>query len=161
MRAGHLHRALAAEYRRQFAPLPDLHVLGDIEPANFRNREWRRILKRARIGHRRMKDLRDTFASQLLTAGVQLGYVSAQLGHADVAITARHYARWVGGDLYREPMYLEGAEVPADILARLPDSHQSPTTLELADDHSDVSAWNHGVGEGNRTPDLQDHNLAL
>ena len=66
-----------------------------------------------------MKDLRDTFASQLLTAGVQLGYVSAQLGHADVSVTARHYARWIEGDHYREPRQLEPGEVPADLLARI------------------------------------------
>jgi integrase len=42
------------------------------------------------VGHRRIKDLRDTYASQLLTAGIQLGYVSAQLSHANVAITAQH-----------------------------------------------------------------------
>ena len=34
---------------------------------------------------------------RLLTAGVQLGYVSRQLGHGDVATTARNYARWTGG----------------------------------------------------------------
>jgi integrase len=34
----------------------------------------------AKIGHRTPKDLRDTYASQLITAGVQLGYVSHQLG---------------------------------------------------------------------------------
>ncbi len=67
-------------------------MLEGVEPGNFRNREWRRILKRADLGHRRLKDLRDTSASQLLTAGVQLGYVSMQLGHADVAVTAQHYA---------------------------------------------------------------------
>ena len=39
----------------------------------------------------KLKDLRDTFASQLLSAGIQLGYVSTQLGHSDVGITARHY----------------------------------------------------------------------
>jgi integrase len=61
-------------------------------------------MKRACTGHRALKDLRDTFASQLLTAGVQLGYVSAQLGHADVAVTARQYARWIEDDHYREPM---------------------------------------------------------
>jgi len=66
-----------------------------------------------------LKDLRDTFASQLLTAGVQLGYVSQQLGHADVAVTARHSARWAGGDAYRQPMVLVPGEVPADLLARL------------------------------------------
>jgi len=66
-----------------------------------------------------MKDLRDTFASQLLTAGVQLGYVSDQLGHADVAVTARHYARWVRAAEYRPPMQLQSGEVPADFLGRM------------------------------------------
>ena len=47
-----------------------------------------------------LKDLRDTFASQLLTTGVQLGYLSVQLEHADVSITARHYAHWIEGDHY-------------------------------------------------------------
>lgn len=67
----------------------------------------------------RIKDLRDTFASQLLTAYVQPGYVSQQLGHAGVAIAARHYAHWAGGDAYRAPIVLEPGEVPADLLARL------------------------------------------
>jgi len=75
------------------------------------------------------KDLRDTFASQLLTAEVQLGYVSRQLGHADVSVTARHYARWVGGDAYRRPLELGEGEVPADFLSRLTkNSPQSPHT---------------------------------
>jgi integrase len=107
-------------------PGVEAFVLEGVEPANFRNREWRRILKRAGIGHRALKDLRDTFASQLLTAGVQLGYVSAQLGHADVAVTARHYARWIEDDHYREPMQIEPGEVPADLLARLSDPNVTP-----------------------------------
>jgi hypothetical protein len=121
-------RALLADYRARFAPDGASLVLGDVDPANFRNREWRRILLRARIGHRALKNLRDTFASQLLTAGVQLGYVSQQLGHADVAVTARHYARWAGGDVYRPPLVLAPGELPADVLAKLVASHQSPTT---------------------------------
>ena len=63
--------------------------------------------------------LRDTFASQLLTAGVQLGYVSKQLGHAGVSVTARHYARWVEGDGYRASMTVGPGEVPADLLVRI------------------------------------------
>jgi hypothetical protein len=90
-------------------PLP-LFVLS-VEPVT-------RILKRAGIGHRSYKDLRDTYASSLLTAGVQLGYVSAQLGHADVVVTARHYAKWIGGDVYREPFQLRPGDVPADFIAR-------------------------------------------
>ena len=104
-------------------------MVGGIDPSNFRAREWRRILKRAGIGHRSYKDLRDTYASSLLTAGVQLGYVSSQLGHADVAVTARHYAKWIGGDVYREPFQLRAGDVPADFIARSAyESAQSPPT---------------------------------
>ena len=109
-------------------PAPREFVLAGVDDSNFRKREWRRILKHAKIGHRALKDLRDTFASQLLTAGIQLGYVSSQLGHADVAVTARHYARWIEGDRYREPMVMEGDEVPADLLARLSDPTSDPST---------------------------------
>ena len=156
-----LRSALFEHYRAAFAPGPTIHVLPGVDPAHFRNRGWRRILERADIGHRKLKDLRDTFASQLLSAGVQLGYVSQQLGHADVAVTARHYARWVGGDQYREPLRLEPGEVPADLLSRLSESQRSPNTWLLSDEESDVSTWNYGVGEGTRTPGFQDHNLAL
>ena len=55
--------------------------------------------ERAKIGHRSPKDLRATYGSWLLSLGVQLSYVSQQLGHSDVAVTARHYARWCGGNV--------------------------------------------------------------
>jgi hypothetical protein len=45
--------------------------------------------------------------------------VSRQLGHADVSVTARHYARWAGGDAYRSPLEVGEDEVPADLLCRL------------------------------------------
>ena len=139
-----LRRALEALYQLRFRPGPEALVMrgeteGSIDPWNFRKREWRRICTRAGIGHRALKDLRDTYASHLLSAGVQLGYVSAQLGHADVAVTARHYARWAGGDLYRQPLQLEAGEVPADFLARLAptrtaaESHHRPTTPDLGE----------------------------
>ena len=88
------------------------------------------------VERRALKDLRDTYASWLLSAGVQLGYVLQQLGHADVAVTARHYARWAGGDLYRAPMQLEEGEVPADLLARLVESPQSPHTNDNGRENS-------------------------
>jgi integrase len=127
-----LRTALQELYREKWGPKFEEFVLpADRDPSVFRRVEWRRILKRAAIGHRRVKDLRDTFASQLLTAGVQLGYVSVQLGHADVGVTARHYARWAGGDGYRDPMRLEAGEVPADMLARLVGPPKSPHSESL------------------------------
>jgi hypothetical protein len=58
---------------------------------------------------------------------VQLGYISVQLGHADVSVTARHYARWIERDRYRAPMVLEPGELPADLLARLSDPTSDPS----------------------------------
>ncbi len=151
-----LRWALLALYQdHDEPPGSEAFVLAGVEPSNFRNREWRRILKRARIGHRAMKDLRDTFASQLLTAGVQLGYVSAQLGHADVAVTAHHYARWIEDDHYREPMRIEPGEVPADLLARLSDPNVTPLAAGHPGDDprpdaqvSDISVELRGLGGG-------------
>jgi len=147
-----LHRALLAEYRARFAPDGEALVLQGLEPGNFRARDWRRIVKRARIGHRALKDLRDTFASQLLTAGVQLGYVSQQLGHADVAVTARHYARWAGGDEYRAPLQLGPNELPADVLARLAESQRSPKSW-LSDAVDEVAATSPSSAAGDADSD--------
>ena len=89
---------------------------------NCRNRHSRKVCGAAGIGSAAKvdaltrahtpKDLRDTYASQLLTAGIQLG-------HSDVSITARHYARWTGGDDYRSPLDVREGEVPADLLSLL------------------------------------------
>src|SRR5262249_12691676 len=99
-----------------------------------------RILSRAGIGHRALKDLRDTFASQLLTSGVNLAYVSRQLGHADIQVTTRHYARWCGGDEYREPMRLLPGEVPADLLSRLtPDRPHSQAAAPQSESAPDTT----------------------
>jgi integrase len=114
-----LRRVLTALRRAQFEPGPEAPVLPYFDPQNFAHRAWRRILERAELGHRAPKDLRDTFASQLLSAGIQLAYVSKQLGHSDIAITAKHYGKWCGGDVYAEPARLLPGEEPADLLARL------------------------------------------
>ncbi len=136
-----LRRALLALHRAGFEPGSETLVFASLGDRNFYHREWRRILKRAAIGHRALKDLRDTFASQLLTSGVSLGYVSAQLGHSDVAVTARHYARWAGGGFYREPMPIEQGEVPADLLGRLDQSRHSHTTAGAPRDGDLRSGW--------------------
>ena len=52
------YASLAEFYRARFEPSPDALVFEGVDPSNFRSREWRRILKRAGIGHRALKDLR-------------------------------------------------------------------------------------------------------
>lgn len=114
-----LRQLLQERYLAAGRPATSERVVPKVDSSNYRKRHFAAVTKAASLGARRPKDLRDTFASQLLTAGVQLGYVSQQLGHADVAVTARHYARWAGGDEYRPAPTLEDGDVPADLLARL------------------------------------------
>ena len=77
-----------------------------------------RVCARAGLGKRKPKDLRDTYASQLITCGLQLAYISEQLGHANTDVTAKAYAKWCGAG-YRVRLNLRAGEVPADLLARL------------------------------------------
>jgi integrase/recombinase XerD len=60
--------------------------------------KWQRRLQRlfelakAAAGHAHR--FRDTFAVELLLAGVPLDRVSVLLGHSSIRITERHYAPW-------------------------------------------------------------------
>jgi len=150
-----LRRALREFYLERGRPADEAFVLEGLDPSNFHGKEWRRIRQRSKLGSVRFKDLRDTYASQLLTAGVQLGYISRQLGHADVAVTAQHYARWVAGSDYWDPMARRPGEVPADFLSRLPvPSGDSPATPHAPDQKAAVTgdaAPATGRG-GQRTP---------
>ena len=65
------------------------------------------------------KDLRDTYASQLLTCGCPVGYISGQLGHASIQTTIKHYAKWVPKGWQNTPVLDLEREVPADLLSRL------------------------------------------
>lgn len=114
-----LRGALRAAQGQVFRPGPSVEVFPRLDADNFRAREWRRICERAGSGHYALKDLRDSYASHLLTAGVQLAYISKQLGHADVGTTARHYATWSAESEYRDPMPLAPGEIPADLLDRI------------------------------------------
>ena len=59
---------------------------------------WRsrlhRVAKEASVGGFKPHRLRDTFAVELLVAGVALQDVSALLGHSSVQTTERYYAPW-------------------------------------------------------------------
>lgn len=62
-------------------------------------RDWertlRRIFRRAGLQGGHAHRFRDTFAVELLLAGVPLERVSILLGHQDVRVTQRHYSPWV------------------------------------------------------------------
>lgn len=69
--------------------------VGDLAGAT---KNWRKLLHsvfvKAKVkGHPHM--FRDTFAVELLLAGVPIEQVSMLLGHSSVAITQKHYSPWV------------------------------------------------------------------
>jgi len=56
---------------------------------------WIPALKKAGIRYRRPYQTRHTFASMMLSAGEPLAWVSKQLGHSNVLMTAKVYATWI------------------------------------------------------------------
>ena len=62
----------------------------DIIAVNFN-----KILKKANVQARPLYNLRHTFASQLISKGVDIVWVSKMLGHKDVSITLKVYTKYI------------------------------------------------------------------
>ncbi|MGH7336619.1 MAG: tyrosine-type recombinase/integrase, partial [Myxococcota bacterium] len=124
-----LRAALSDLFKAHRPATLDAYVFEKMDGDEY-DKVWARIIARADLPGRTPKDLRHTFASWLLSCGIPLKYISLQLGHSTSAVTESNYAKWIPGDggLYVEPVRLEPGEVPADLLTRLPESHQSATT---------------------------------
>lgn len=58
-------------------------------------RAFRRLCKTAKVKNGHLHRLRDTFAVELLEAGVAIEQVAMLLGHTSIAVTQKHYAPWV------------------------------------------------------------------
>jgi integrase len=56
---------------------------------------FNRLFKLAGIPHGHSHRFRDTFATELLLAGVPLERVSVMLGHGSIKVTEKHYSPWV------------------------------------------------------------------
>ena len=58
-------------------------------------RTFQRVFELTKIPDGRIHRFRDTFAVELLLAGVPIDQVSILLGHSSVKITEEHYSPWV------------------------------------------------------------------
>ena len=67
---------------------------GPLDLTNFRERNWKRILVKASLRHRNIYQCRHTFAALQLSRGENPQYVSHQMGHTNLEMIIRHYARW-------------------------------------------------------------------
>jgi integrase len=92
-------RALRAIALKQGRPAPSIMfpAVGGIERLDESNvrKVFTRLCTAASVRSRSPQDMRDTFASQLLSANAPLLYVSQQLGHGSAAVTLKHYAKWL------------------------------------------------------------------
>ncbi len=61
----------------------------------IRKTAWTPLLKKAGVRYRNPYQTRHTFASMMLSAGENISWVSAQMGHSNILITAKTYARWI------------------------------------------------------------------
>jgi integrase len=64
-----------------------------LDPNGFQKKEFTNAVLAAQIGKARFHDLRHTYGSWKIAQGEDILYVSAQMGHADAAITLKVYAR--------------------------------------------------------------------
>jgi integrase len=89
-------------YRAMFPPLEGAYVFrtatgSPVDPDNWTKRRLVDILEAAKIRRIGLHTLRHTYASLLINQGESIKYVSRQLGHASIQITADLY-----GHLFRE-----------------------------------------------------------
>lgn len=66
-----------------------------IDLANFRARNWPRILTRAKVRPRTIYQCRHTFARLAIEHGDTPQHVAAQLGHTSVEMVFRVYSKWM------------------------------------------------------------------
>ena len=74
------------------------------EVSTVKTRNFKKVLKKAGLRSIRFHDLRHTFASQLLSNGTNILYVSQQLGHSNPGITMKIYAKWIPNEGQRQAM---------------------------------------------------------
>ena len=62
---------------------------------NLRERVWKPALRRAGLRYRTMYQTRHTFATLMLAAGEDIGWVAKQLGHTSIEMVIRRYHRFI------------------------------------------------------------------
>lgn len=93
--------------------------------------DWQRSLRTlfalAKVDDAHAHRFRDTFAVELLLAGVELSDVSVLLGHSSTRITEKHYAPWVAARQRRLEAVVAKTWTPAPAANDRPASPQSGT----------------------------------
>jgi integrase len=68
--------------------------------------KWDKLLKRAKVRHRRCYQTRHTFACWSLTAHGNLAYIANQMGHKDYSMLVNVYAAWMDSESKNESEFI-------------------------------------------------------
>jgi integrase len=142
-------------------------VRGPVDLTNFRDRNWKRILIRARLRARTIYQCRHTFAALQLSRGENPQYVAHQMGHTNLEMIIRHYARWS-----RKPERVGtlAHQLSAQFPQILPEKCQKLAAAEApsvrgasrrSSQTADSTTGNRGAGDRGRTGDVQLGKLAF
>lgn len=109
----------------------DAYVFGEgerpMDPDNFRSRIFEPLLTVAKMRKCTIKDLRHTYASQMIAAGKELHYIQEQLGHHSPALTLSVYGHLLPRDRRGE----------VDCLDDQPASFRKPGASTVSEVNSD------------------------
>ncbi|NOH82548.1 site-specific integrase [Vibrio sp. 03-59-1] len=95
------------------------------------------FLKKAGVKHRGSSQLRHTYASQNLTAGISKDWLASQMGHTNTHMIDKHYGRWMRKDA---PDYANAAANHlADVLGCV-NTTPTKTTVKRSDTSPEMIA---------------------
>jgi integrase len=95
---------------------------------------WFRLLRFARLRERPLYQCRHTFATLLLSEGLNPLYVAHHMGHSTVAMIVRHYARWTRKPDRNDAERVERSLAAAGLLpAKMPEILPENGRLRLND----------------------------
>ena len=126
---------------------------GPLDGSNVYHRDFLPCLEGAGLRHVTFHALRHTFASLLIQNGASLAYVREQMGHSSIQITVDTYGHLIPGGNIEWIDGLDSRTIPQ------PNATQAQPSGEEKLGEGEQVVWNHGAGEGNRTPDLRFTNL--
>jgi len=70
---------------------------------------WVDVLKKAGVRYRTPCQTRNAYASQMLNAGEDLEYIAQQIGHSDISVSLKYYARFIKNTEVKYEAKLEAA----------------------------------------------------
>jgi len=86
------------------------HRRGEPLSQNSVRNVFKRVLDKAKLRRVRIHDIRHSYASLLLSAGVSPVYVKEQLGHTNISMTVDIYGHWIRSTDRGAVNYLDGSE---------------------------------------------------